>query len=81
MSSQNATLAFLLGTSPDSPSVSPLVREEAARHGDLLVADFVDHYNNLTIKSLYTLKFVVSQKWKVHFSLFSSLMYKMQTYF
>ncbi len=33
--------------------------------GDLLVADFEDHYNNLTLKSIFALQFFTKLDWKV----------------
>ena len=36
------------------------MREEADLRGDLLVADVVDHYNNLTLKSMLAIKFFLS---------------------
>ena len=35
---------------------------EAETHGDILMADFVDSYNNLTLKSLHALKYFLSLK-------------------
>ena len=33
--------------------------------GDLLVADFEDYYNNLTLKSIFALQFFTKLDWKV----------------
>lgn len=60
----SAAVVFLVGTS-GSPAVAEAVREEARAFGDILQADFVDHYNNLTLKSVYTLKYLVTNKWEV----------------
>ena len=35
---------------------------EAETHGDILMVDFVDSYNNLTLKSLHALKYFLSLK-------------------
>ena len=32
--------------------------KESERYGDLLIQDFIEHYNNLTIKTVLLLKFV-----------------------
>ena len=36
------------------------VLEEHAKFDDILQADMVDHYNNLTLKSVFTLKFFLN---------------------
>ncbi len=46
---------FVLGLSDDE-DVSLRVKEEAEEFGDVLVEDFADTYNNLTLKSLFMLK-------------------------
>ncbi len=46
---------FVLGLSNDE-EVRPKVEEEAEEFGDVLVEDFLDSYNNLTLKSLFMLK-------------------------
>ncbi|XP_049792538.1 beta-1,3-galactosyltransferase 1-like [Schistocerca nitens] len=40
--------------------VPPEIAEEAALHGDILVEDFLDTYHNLTLKTLFILKWAVS---------------------
>ncbi|KAL8617483.1 hypothetical protein ACOMHN_048121 [Nucella lapillus] len=52
------TMLFLLGT-PPSPTHRQLVQTESARYGDMLVADFVDSYQNLTLKVLHGLRWVL----------------------
>ncbi len=41
------------------------IAQEHEHFDDILQADFVDHYNNLTLKSIYTLKYLVMNDWKV----------------
>ena len=40
---------------------------EARLHRDILVEDFIDHYTNLTIKSVMMLKFVINQNLKAKY--------------
>ena len=37
------------------------VLHEHAKYDDILQADMVDHYNNLTLKSVFTLKFFLNE--------------------
>ena len=50
---------FLFGTEEGiSNETKNKLSEEQKTHGDIiLVNGFVEHYNNLTLKTLYTLKF------------------------
>ena len=57
-------MVFLLGLSP-SQLTNDRVREEASLYGDIALADFGDHYNNLTLKSVYTLKYLLNSEWVV----------------
>ena len=43
---------------PNTPGIKELLKEESEQYGDLLVQDFVEHYNNLTIKTVMLLKYV-----------------------
>lgn len=43
---------FVVGVSPDDPTVDDSLDEEYARHGDLVQAEFVDTYYNLTLKTM-----------------------------
>nr|XP_030116065.2 beta-1,3-galactosyltransferase 2-like [Taeniopygia guttata] len=50
---------FLLGLHPVfSAELRPVLQEEDALHGDLLQQDFLDTYNNLTLKTLMGLEWV-----------------------
>uniref|UniRef100_A0A8U8C4P8 Hexosyltransferase n=1 Tax=Geospiza parvula TaxID=87175 RepID=A0A8U8C4P8_GEOPR len=50
---------FLLGVHPVfSAELRPVLQEEDALHGDLLQQDFLDTYNNLTLKTLMGLEWV-----------------------
>jgi hypothetical protein len=55
---------FVVGTSPSAEDMR-LLKEESELHGDLLQADFVDHYSNLTLKSAFALKYFVEHSWAV----------------
>ena len=37
------------------------LEEESNSYGDILQADMVEHYNNLTLKSVFTLKFFLNE--------------------
>lgn len=37
------------------------IGEEHAKFDDILQADMIDHYNNLTLKSVFTLKFFLNE--------------------
>lgn len=50
-------LAFVLGMHQDE-TTNRAVREEHARFNDIVQGDFVDHYHNMTLKSLLDLKVV-----------------------
>ncbi|KAK7792133.1 hypothetical protein R5R35_004368 [Gryllus longicercus] len=60
--SEDARLVFVLGRGPE-PATEPssAVMAEAQRHGDLLVEDFTDAYYNLTLKTLFLLKWAVRE--------------------
>ncbi|XP_037083947.1 beta-1,3-galactosyltransferase 5-like [Pollicipes pollicipes] len=48
---------FLVGRA-DSDTLQAQLSAEAAAHGDVLQEDFPDHYNNLTIKTVFMLKWL-----------------------
>jgi len=50
-------LAFVLGLHVDEAE-NRAVREEHARYNDIVQGDFLDHYHNMTLKSLLDLKVV-----------------------
>ena len=50
-------LAFVLGLHANE-SVNRAVRQEHARYNDIVQGDFIDHYHNMTLKSLLDLKVV-----------------------
>ena len=52
------SVVFIVGRTSSS-STQELLEAEHERFGDIVQADFVDHYNNLTLKSVYTLKYVL----------------------
>ena len=53
-------LAFVLGQpgGGGAAAVNDAVRQEQVRHDDIIQGDFVDHYQNMTLKSLLDLKVV-----------------------
>ena len=50
---------FLLGRSPSSPDQEMAIDREDALHGDIVQADFIDAYNNNTLKTMSGLKWIV----------------------
>ncbi|GLH01115.1 Beta-1,3-galactosyltransferase brn, partial [Gryllus bimaculatus] len=60
--SADARLVFVLGRGREPVAQPPAeVLEESQRHGDLLVEDFTDAYHNLTLKTLFLLKWAVRE--------------------
>lgn len=55
---RRSKLVFLLGTSRGENPISDIVQMESRMHGDIVVEDFVDSYTNLTLKSVFLLKWV-----------------------
>jgi len=55
-------LLFFLGHDGNSwpPQTTESVLLEAQKHGDIVVEDFIDSYTNLTLKSVFMLKWVVN---------------------
>ena len=52
-------IIFQVGFEEIQPhGINELLKEESEKYGDLLIQDFVEHYNNLTIKTVMLLKFV-----------------------
>ncbi|XP_066961514.1 beta-1,3-galactosyltransferase 1-like isoform X1 [Macrobrachium rosenbergii] len=51
-------LVFLLGKSRGQDPISSSILEESRLYGDIVVEDFVDSYTNLTLKSVFMLKWV-----------------------
>ena len=49
---------FQVGLHSQDKRLNSLVRNESLQFGDVLIQDFVEHYNNLTIKTVMLLKFV-----------------------
>ncbi|KAI8780001.1 beta-1,3-galactosyltransferase 5 [Biomphalaria glabrata] len=65
VSSNKAALIFFLGSehpsTNDSQSVQHYIDKEAELYGDILQEDYIDHYKNLTFKTLSILKWVTSR--------------------
>ncbi|XP_042238938.1 beta-1,3-galactosyltransferase 1-like isoform X2 [Homarus americanus] len=51
-------LVFLLGMARGGNPISNAVQEESRIYGDIVVEEFVDSYTNLTLKSVFMLKWV-----------------------
>jgi len=49
-------LYFLIGNSPDNQTLAQL-EQEGSREQDIIQYDFLDHYLNLTLKSLFMLRY------------------------
>ncbi|XP_063237784.1 beta-1,3-galactosyltransferase 5-like isoform X2 [Bacillus rossius redtenbacheri] len=56
----DSRLIFMMGHNGSS-RLSPELTREAAQHGDIVVEDFVDNYHNLTLKTLFMLKWAASR--------------------
>ncbi|KAK0066770.1 beta-1 3-galactosyltransferase 5 [Biomphalaria pfeifferi] len=65
VSSNKAALIFFLGSehtsTNGSQSVQNYIDKEADLYGDILQEDYIDHYKNLTFKTLSILKWVTSR--------------------
>ena len=51
-------MIFIIGK-PSSNNTQVLIKQEQTTFGDILQEDFVDSYNNLTLKSLFSLKYFI----------------------
>ncbi|CAB4060433.1 B3GALT1 [Lepeophtheirus salmonis] len=58
-------LVFLLGTKEMDSHSKSLLSSEIDSFGDIVVEDFMDTYNNLTLKSIFMLKFIVRYNLKI----------------
>ena len=54
--SDSCQLVFIVGR-PKRYAIQVKIKEEQESFGDILQEDFEDSYNNLTLKSLFSLKF------------------------
>ena len=54
--SDSCDLVFIMGR-PKHDAIQVKIKEEQESFGDILQEDFEDSYNNLTLKSLFSLKF------------------------
>ncbi|KAJ9599351.1 hypothetical protein L9F63_010172, partial [Diploptera punctata] len=57
-SSNTVKVAFLLGD-PDNSTLQEMVEEESLQYADVIQEGFIDSYNNLTLKSVMMLKWVI----------------------
>lgn len=53
------TITFLMGQSSD-PEINILIKGESSEFNDILMEDFIDHYTNMTLKSVTMLKWGTS---------------------
>ena len=60
----NSSVIFVVGR-PKDQGLQVSLAKESEMHGDMLQMDFVDHYNNLTLKTVGLLKYVITTHWKV----------------
>ena len=61
---EQTAVLFLIGKSPikDSSSIENMISKEQGRYGDIVrVQGLIEHYDNLTLKSLYAVKFFLSE--------------------
>ena len=58
------SVVFMLGTHGDK-ALMARVKDEAERFDDLVLVPVKDHYNNLSLKSIYALKYFAFNPWKV----------------
>ena len=61
---EQTSVLFLIGKSPikDSSSIENMISKEQGRYGDIVrVQGLIEHYDNLTLKSLYAVKFFLSE--------------------
>ena len=56
------SIVFLVGKAK-TLSLLKKIKEENENFGDILMMDFEDSYNNLTIKTMMTLKFHLMDQW------------------
>ena len=59
----STSVLFLIGSDITyNADVKHKISEEHKKHSDLIMADdLLEHYNNLTLKTLYTLKFFIER--------------------
>lgn len=57
-SSLSFKLVFLLGRDSERSDPSLSLLEEQEKHGDIILEDFLDTYQNLTVKSVFMLKYI-----------------------
>lgn len=55
---KTSKLVFLLGKSKGDQPISETLQEESFKYGDLIIEDFIDSYTNLTLKTVFMLKWV-----------------------
>ncbi|CAL4061818.1 unnamed protein product, partial [Meganyctiphanes norvegica] len=55
---QASRLLFLLGRDHSKTGISAVLVEESQRYADIIVEDFIDSYSNLTLKTVFILKWV-----------------------
>ena len=51
-------IIFQVGLKPRTNEIDKLIKDESNQFGDILIQDFVEHYNNLTIKTVMLLKYL-----------------------
>ena len=63
IANDETSVLFLFGTEESlNNETRDKILEEQKNHGDIIqVNGFVEHYNNLTLKTLYTLKYFLQK--------------------
>ena len=63
IANDETSVLFLFGTEENlNNETKDKLLEEQKKHGDIIQVDgFVEHYNNLTLKTLYTLKYFLQK--------------------
>ena len=57
-SNLHGQIIFQVGLEPRTHGIDKLIKDESDQFGDILIQDFIEHYNNLTIKTVMLLKYV-----------------------
>ncbi len=61
---RNCSVVFVVGRSKSDDEERNVLRE-SRKYGDILQVDVYDHYNNLTLKTVAILRYLITTRWKV----------------
>lgn len=59
-----SAVMFVVGSKGLSTNLTQKIAREHEKFGDILKVDFVDTYHNLTLKSLFMMKYWLEEEWK-----------------